>query len=243
MQKGESCQIGVNVSLSPDTVLGHNVTIGNNVTIYPKVTIGDDCRILDGAVIGRLPISTGSTTRPLTTEYLPLQIGPGCVIGCNSVLYTNVTLGERVLVCDLCIIREGAVLEDLVILGGGVVVHRGTRVGKRTRVIYFSTVAGTIEEDVYIGPGLNLADDNDIYLTRFGLESPPVQPPTIRRFAVIGLNATLLAGVEIGEGAFVAGGAVVTKDVAAWTMVAGVPARHFRDIPDEWKEQVLSLRR
>jgi acetyltransferase-like isoleucine patch superfamily enzyme len=55
----------------------------------------------------------------------------------------------------------------------------------------------------------------------------------IRRFAVIGPNATLLPGVEIGEGAFVAAGAVVTKDVPPWTMVAGVPARHFRDIPAE----------
>jgi acetyltransferase-like isoleucine patch superfamily enzyme len=243
MQKGEGCQIGANVSLSPDTVLGNNVTIGNNITICPKVTIGDGCRIFDGTVIGRLPISTGSTTRPLTMEYLPVQIGPGCVIGYNNVLYTGVTLGERVLICDLCMIREGSILEDLVVLGSCSVVHREARVGKRTRVIYFSTVAGIIEEDVYIGPGLNCADDNSVYLTRFGLQSPPVQPPIIRRFVVIGPNVTLTAGVEVGEGAFLAAGAVVTKDVPPWTMVAGVPARHFRDIPDEWKEQVLSLRR
>jgi len=59
MSKGAGCQYGVNVQLSPDTVVGDKVTIGNNVTIYPKVSIGDDCQILDGAVIGRLPISAG----------------------------------------------------------------------------------------------------------------------------------------------------------------------------------------
>jgi acetyltransferase-like isoleucine patch superfamily enzyme len=243
MRRGTDCQIGANVSLSPDTVLGDNLTIGNNVTIYPKVTIGDDCRILDGAVIGRLPISAGNTTLPLTTEYLPVQIGSGCVIGCSSVLYTGVILGERVLICDLCMIRENSVLDDLVVLGSCTVVHRDARIGKRTRISYLSVVGAIIEEDVFIGPGMSAAGDQNVYLSRFGLEEDQRQFFKIRRFAVLGPHVTLLPGVEIGEGAFAASGAVVTKDVPAWTMVAGVPARHFRDIPDEWKEQVLSLRR
>ena len=243
MQKGEGCQIGVNASLSPDTVLGNRVAIGNNVTIYPKVTIGDDCRILDGAVIGRLPMSTGNTTLPLTTEYLPVQIGPGCVIGCNSVLYTGVILGERVLICDLCMIRENSVLDDLVVLGSCTVVHRDARIGKRTRISYLSVVGAIIEEDVFIGPGMSAAGDNNVYLSRFGLEEDRRQFFKIRRFAVLGPHVTLLPGVEIGEGAFVASGALVNKDVPPWKMVAGAPARAFRDIPAEWKEQVLSLRR
>jgi len=243
MQKGTGCQIGANVSLSPDTVLGDNVTIGNNVTIYPKVSIEDGCRILEGAVIGRLPISTGNIALPLTTEYLPVQIGPGCVIGCNSVLYTNVTLGERVLIGDLSAVREGNVLEDLVVIGQCVTVHRDGHIGKRTHVSYSSVVGAIIEEDVYIGQGMSGVDDNNVYLSRFGLDEARLQPYTIRRFAVIGPGVTLLPGVEIGEGAFVAAGAVVTKDVPPWTIVAGVPARHFRDIPAEWKEQVLSLQR
>ncbi|MFB0538262.1 MAG: DapH/DapD/GlmU-related protein [Anaerolineae bacterium] len=243
MRKGTGCQIGANVTLSPDTVLGDNVTIGNNVTTYPKVTIGDGCRILDGAVIGRLPISTGNTTLPLTTEYLPVQIGPGCVIGCNNVLYTDVTLGERVLIGDLSAVREGSVLEDLVVIGQCVAVHRDAHIGKRTRVSYVTSVGCIIEEDVFISPGLGGSEDSNIYLSRFGLEDARIRPYIIRRLAVIGPNVTLLAGVEIGQGAFVAAGAVVTKDVPPWTMVAGVPARHFRDIPAEWRKQVLDLRR
>ena len=243
MQKGTGCQIGANVSLSPDTVLGDNVLIGNNVTIYPKVSIGDHCHILDGAVIGRLPMSTGITTLPLTTEYWPVQIGPGCIIGCNSVLYTNVTLGERVLIGDLSAVREGTVLEDEVLIGQGTTIHRDLRIGKRTHISYWCHIGAIIEEDVFVATGVGAVDDNNIYLSRFGLQDVRIQSPIIRRFAVIGLCATLLPGVEIGEGAFVAGGALVTKDVPAWTMVAGVPARHFRDIPAEWKEKILSLRR
>lgn len=243
MQRGTGCKIGVNVSLSPDTVLGNNVIIGNNVTIYPKVSIGDGCHIFDGAVIGRLPLSTGTTTLPLTAEYLPVQIGPGCVIGCNSVLYTNVTLGERVLIGDLSAVREGTVLEDEVLIGQGTTIHRDLRIGKRTHISYWCHIGAIIEEDVFVATGVGAVDDNNVYLSRFGLQDVRIQSPIIRRFAVIGLSAVLLPGVEIGEGAFVAGGAVVTKDVPPWTMVAGVPARHFRDIPAEWREQVLSLRR
>ena len=243
MQRGTDCQMGFNVSLSPDTVLGHNATIGNNVTIYPKVTIGDGCHIFDGAVIGRLPMSTGITTLPLTSEYSPVRIGSGCVIGCNSVLYTDVTLGERVLVGDLSAVREGTVLEDEVLIGQGTTIHRDLRIGKRTRISYWCHIGAIIEEDVFVATGVGAVDDNNVYLSRFGLQDVRVQSPIIRRFAVVGLSAVLLPGVEIGEGAFVAGGAVVTKDVPPWTMVAGVPARHFRDIPAEWKEKVLSLRR
>jgi acetyltransferase-like isoleucine patch superfamily enzyme len=242
MQKGTGCQIGINVSLSPDTVLGDNVVIGNNVTVYPKVSIGDGCRILDGTVIGRLPIPTGGTTLPLPTEYSPVRIGPGCVIGCNSVIYTDVTLGEEVLIGDLAAVREGNVLEDMVVIGQHTTVHHHGHIGKRSRISYLCIVGGIIDEDVFVGPGLNAADDNNVYLSRFGLQEPKIAPFTCRRFAVIGTGVTMLPCVEVGEGALVASGAVVTKDVPAWTMVAGMPARPFREIPAEWREQVLSLR-
>jgi acetyltransferase-like isoleucine patch superfamily enzyme len=219
-------------------VLGDDVSIGNNVTIYPRVTIGDGCRILDGAVIGRLPISTGSTTLPLPTKHLPVRIGPRCVIGCSSVLYTGITLGQEVLIGDLAAVREGCVLDDLVVIGQHTSLHHHVRIGKRSRISYLCVVGGTIEEDVFIGPGLSAADDANIYLSRFGLQEPQMTAFTLRRFAVIGTGVTMLPAVEVGEGAFVASGAVVTKDVPAWTMVSGVPARHWRDIPPEWRQQV-----
>jgi UDP-2-acetamido-3-amino-2,3-dideoxy-glucuronate N-acetyltransferase len=53
----------------------------------------------------------------------------------------------------------------------------------------------------------------------------PLQGPTLRRGCRIGGGALLLPGVEVGEAAFVAAGSVVTRDVAAGTLVMGVPAR------------------
>jgi acetyltransferase-like isoleucine patch superfamily enzyme len=245
MQQGTNCQIGINVSLSPDTVLGDNVTIGNNVTLYPKVNIGDNCRILDGAVIGRLPISAGNTNLPLLDDYRPVEIGPGSVIGCNAVLYTGITLGKQVLICDLSSVREGCVLHDQVVLGRGVLVNYDTQIGKRSRIMDSTHITGNmvIEEDVFISCAVATTNDNDVYLTRFGSSSHQVQGPIVRRFAVVGANAALMPGIEVGEGAMVASGAVVTKDVSPWKIVAGVPARHFRDISAEWREQILNSQR
>jgi acetyltransferase-like isoleucine patch superfamily enzyme len=244
MQQGKECQIGINVSLSPDTVLGDNVIIGNNVTIYPKVSIGDGCRVLDGAVIGRLPIPTGGMSRSVPTQYLPVKIGAGCVIGCNSVLYTNVTLGKEVLIGDLTTVREDNVFEDEVVIGQSVTIHRGGRFGKRSRVSYMCVVGSCIvEDDVFIGPGFSAAEDPDIYLTRFGLQEAQIKRSIAHRFVVIGPGVTVLPGVEFGEGALVGAGSVVTKDIPAWTIAHGAPARSISKIPDEWKEKILNLKR
>jgi galactoside O-acetyltransferase len=60
-----------------------------------------------------------------------------------------------------------------------------------------------------------------------------VSPVRICDKAWVGLNVIIMKGVEIGEGAVVAAGSVVTKSVPPWTVVAGNPAREIREIPIE----------
>jgi acetyltransferase-like isoleucine patch superfamily enzyme len=234
-------RIGQHTVLSNDTVLGQDVTIGNNVTIYPGVTIGDGSTIMDGAVLGRKPATTGNTTRPVNGELHPLVIGAHCFIGVNAVVYCGTTVADHVLIGDLAAIREGCQLEEQVVVGRGVLIMYETRVGARSRVIDGAILTGnmTIEEDVFIGPGANSINDNEVYLRRFGLKPFVTQGPTIRRFAVIGAGANLNSGVEIGVGAIVAPSAMVTRDVAAWTIVAGVPAIQVRAVDDESRRLIL----
>ena len=235
-------KIGEHVHLSDDAVLGQGITIGNNVTVYPGVTIGDECTIFDGAVLGRPPMSVGNTTRPLHTMLPPLMIGAGSVIGANAVLYAGSHLGARVLLGDLATVREGCALADQVVIGRGVLVMYEASVGTRSRVIDGAILTGNIvvESDVFIGPGVNSINDNDVYLKRFGLAPFAVRGPVIRRFALVGAGANLAAGVEVGMGAIIAPSAMVTSDVAAWTVVAGVPARPIRAVDPLVRSRVLA---
>jgi acetyltransferase-like isoleucine patch superfamily enzyme len=228
-------------SIAEDASLGANTYIGHAVTVYPRVEIGADSIVLDGAVIGRPPISNGTTTRAVASVFERVAIGERSIIGSQAVIYTNTTFGQQVLVGDLASIREGCDVGDGVVLGRGAMLLYNCSVGAFTRVQDQAHLVGNmvIEEHVFIGMSVVTTNDNDVYLSRFGLRQTEQRGPTIRRLAVIGAGATILPGVEIGEGALVAAGAIVTRDVPAWTIVAGVPARELRPIPDAWRRQVI----
>ena len=87
----------------------------------------------------------------------------------------------------------------------------------------------TIEDDVLIGPKVNLITEN--HPTDPSKRKTLVcKPIVIKRNAWIGAAVTILPGITIGENAIVAAGSVVTKDVPSNTIVAGVPAKHVKDI-------------
>lgn len=105
----------------------------------------------------------------------------------------------------------------------------------------------TVEDGVFIGHGVMFTNDRYPRATNAdgSLQSEDdwvLIPTRVKRGASIGSNATILPGVTIGEGAQVGAGAVVTKDVPSFAIVAGVPARivsRVKDTPGD----VLSARR
>lgn len=228
-------------AISKDADIGRGVTLGRHVTIYPGVRVGDGCRVFDGAVLGRPPQAAGTITRTIATTG-QLTLGAGSVVGANAVLYTGSSFGANVLVGDLATVREGCAVGDGAVIGRGVMVMYDTTIGARTRVIDGAILTGnmTIEEDVFIGPGVLSINDDNVYLTRFGLAPFATRGPTIRRLALIGAGANLASGIEVGEGAIVAPSSMVTRDVPSWRVVAGIPARAVRAVAEADRQAILA---
>jgi len=87
-----------------------------------------------------------------------------------------------------------------------------------------------LKDDVFVGPHVVFTDDPH------PMGCPRYQDckggPVVRRLARIGANATILPGVEIGEGALVGAGSVVARDVPPGAVVAGNPARVIKQVAD-----------
>jgi len=121
-------------------------------------------------------------------------------------------------------VREDASVGAGSQLGQGVYVDAGVRIGQRVKVqngvsLYHGL---TVDDDVFIGPHATFT--NDLHPRAFAADWT-VTPTRVRRGASIGAHATIVCGVEIGAFAMVAAGAVVTRDVPPFGLVAGVPAR------------------
>jgi acetyltransferase-like isoleucine patch superfamily enzyme len=161
-----------------------------------------------------------------------VTIGEGALIGGHVVIHAGVRIhpgarvGDHAQIRDRAVIGAGSTVGSYVCVDPEVIV--GERVSIQTRC--YITGGAVVEDDVFIGPGVILTNDNT--MNRHGPEFE-FEGPLLRRACRIGGGATLCPGIEIGEEAFVAAGAVVTADVPPHTVVMGVPARPLREVPDE----------
>jgi acetyltransferase-like isoleucine patch superfamily enzyme len=136
------------------------------------------------------------------------SIGLGTSIWQFCVVLPEAQIGNECNICSHCFIENDVIVGDRVTVKCGVQLWNGLRV----------------EDDVFIGPNVTFTNDK----TPRSKQYPDAFPETIiRKGASIGANATILPGIEIGQGAMVGAGAVVTKSVAAGITVAGNPAREI----------------
>lgn len=161
-----------------------------------------------------------------------VSIGEGALIGGHVVIHSGVEIGPGARVGDHAQIREGAVIGAGSTVGSYVSVDPGVQIGERVSIQTRCYITGgtVVEDDVFVGPGVTLTNDNTMnrHEPEFEFEGP-----LLRRACRVGGGSTICPGIEIGEEAFVAAGAVVAADVAPRTMVMGVPARAVRAVPDE----------
>jgi acetyltransferase-like isoleucine patch superfamily enzyme len=206
--------------------------VAETAIVYPGTVLGDGCKILDYAVVGKQPtLGPRSTTK--LEDLPPLELGPGTIVSTGAIVFAGTRIGARVIVGDQACVRERCDVGDDVVIGRGALVENDTTIGELTKIQAdaYVTAYSTLEDNVFNAPGVITTNDNLMGRTekRHALR----KGPTIRRGARVGAGAVLCPAVEIGEEAFVGAGAVVVRDVPPRVLVVGNPARILRDVPSD----------
>jgi UDP-2-acetamido-3-amino-2,3-dideoxy-glucuronate N-acetyltransferase len=134
------------------------------------------------------------------------NIGDGTRIWQFVVVLEQAVIGANVNICSHCLIENDVVIGDRVTVKSGVQIWDGLR----------------IEDDVFIGPNVTFTNDK---FPRSKEYPEHFAQTIIARNASIGAGAVILPGIKVGMGAMVGAGAVVTKSIPPYAIVAGSPAR------------------
>jgi acetyltransferase-like isoleucine patch superfamily enzyme len=149
-------------------------------------------------------------------------------------------IGPGTMIWHLAHVRSTARIGANCVLGRNVYVDSSVEIGDRVKIQNNVSVyqGVTLEDEVFVGPCAVFTND-----LRPRAQNPDWQitPTVVRRGASIGANATIICGVEVGPYAMVAAGAVVTRDVAPYQLVAGNPARPLGRVDE--KGNVVSRER
>jgi acetyltransferase-like isoleucine patch superfamily enzyme len=217
--------------LGDDVTVGDGVLFGPNVVVEEGTRIGEASVIEGGALLGKVPrLARTSSTQ---AESLPaLRLGVRVTVCAGAIVYAGSVLGDEAIIGDHAQVRERSVIGPQTVVGRGSAIDNDVMVGARVKIqtnVYI-TAFSVVEDDVFVGPGASTTNDDT--MSRHGREYV-LEGATLRRACRVGGKAVLVPGVEVGEEAFVAAGAVVTKDVPARAFMVGVPARQVREVRDD----------
>lgn len=152
-------------------------------------------------------------------------VHPTAVVHESAYVDDGARIGARTRVWHFCHVMPDAEVGDDCSLGQNVVVMRGVRIGRNVKIQNNVSVYEGVElgDDVFCGPSMVFT--NVINPRSHVSRKHEYRPTPVRRGASIGANATIVCGNSVGEYALVGAGAVVTRDVPAYALVVGVPAR------------------
>jgi len=135
-------------------------------------------------------------------------------------------IGDGTKIWNLAQVREDSVIGENCIISKNVYVDTKAVLGNRVKVqnnvnVYHGV---EVEDDVFLGPSMTFT--NDFYPRAFN-EDWEITNTYVKKGASIGANATIVCGITIGEYAMIGSGSVVTKDVPAYALVVGNPAKQI----------------
>lgn len=224
---GEHCIVGANARIGTGCMIGHHVVI------HADTVVGNDVRIDDHASLGKVPMKAANSATTKEQELPPLTVGDVSIVGTGVVLYRGAAIDGKVLMADLCTIRENVTIGRGTIVGRGVTVENFCSVGRYCKLESecYITAYSTLEDRVFVAPGVVTSNDN--YVGRTAERFKHFKGVTVKKGGRIGAGTVLLPGIVVGEDGLVAAGSVVTRDVPPRTIVMGAPAKPWREVPVE----------
>lgn len=221
-QIGNNVTLGHNCIVEDGVIVGDNVFIDNNTIIRQGVTIGKGTFIGSNCIIGEYWMDFCVDRR---YHEHPLLIGDNALIRSGSIIYAGSTIGNNFQTGHQVTIREKAQIGDSVSIGTLSDIQGNCKIGNYVRLhsnVHIGQLS-EIDDFVWIFPYVVLTND----------PTPPSEDFVgvhVKSFAIIATSALIMPGIEIGQDSLVAGGAIVTKSVDPYAVVAGNPAKLISDV-------------
>jgi acetyltransferase-like isoleucine patch superfamily enzyme len=228
---GEGTQVGEFAVIGDGVAIGRGCRIGHHVVIHDGTRVGDNVRIDDHATLGKRPMRAANSATTKEQELPPLTVGEDCIVGTGVVLYRGASIEPKVLMADLCTVRENVSVGRGTIVGRGVTIENFCTIGRYCKLESECYVCAysTLEDRVFLAPGVVTSNDN--YVGRTQERFKHFKGVTVKKGGRIGAGSVTLPGIVVGEDGLVAAGSVVTRDVPPGKVVVGAPARVWRDVP------------
>lgn len=146
----------------------------------------------------------------------------------SSYIDDDVIIGEGTKIWHFCHIQKGAVIGQKCSLGQNVNISSNVKIGNNVKIQNNVSIYEGVEIEDFVFCGPSMVFTNDLTPRSMYPKGPTGYKRTIVKYgASIGANATIVCGNTIGKWSMIASGAVVTKDVQAYALVAGVPAKQI----------------
>jgi acetyltransferase-like isoleucine patch superfamily enzyme len=225
-----------NQRISKDAKIGANTRICDDVLIYAGAQIGDNCIIEPGAIIyenvllgANSYVGAQCILGERLSGYLsdpsyknpPLHIGESSTIRSGTIIYADCKIGKGFQTGHRAVIREKSIFGDMCSFGTMAQSDGQMTVGDNCRFhnnVFIATFT-TCEDDVHFYP-MSCTVDSMHPPCQIGREGPYLE-----KGVIVGAKVLILPRVRVGKGSVVAGASVVTHDVPAGMVVAGMPAK------------------
>ena len=224
--------IGKGITIEQDVYISKGVKIYGKGLIKACTYIGENC------IVGypqRDHLKEIIKSKKQITEYEGpmVLINKNCIIRAGTIIYSEVTIGDKCQTGHNAMIREKTTIGDFSLIGTNCIIDGNVKIGTNVNIqtgVYIPKFS-EIGNNVFMGPFSKLTNDKYMLRKKYDLIGP-----TLEDNVSLGANSVIFPGVRLKKGTIVGAGAVVTKNSEENDIIVGNPAKFLKKIPNDWKE-------